>query len=165
MNGMKDEKRSATLVSSVSAYTAIGAVMLALIAAPAAAGECIDETPLPESLKISPPADGVPADVAAFSGIWGDAKWDGSLCHTLVVKSIDANGDAEVVYSYGSFVPWGIHNPEYFEPSGTIEDGTLTLERFRNGAKVSYTLDGDKLKGRYVINGNVSRVKLSRIPE
>ncbi|MBC8270135.1 MAG: hypothetical protein H8E36_15440 [Rhodospirillaceae bacterium] len=128
-----------------------------------AEGGCLAETPLSTDLSISPPSADVPDDIARFSGVWGNGKWDDKLCHTLAVVSIDADGNAEAIYSYGTYSGWDIRKAEYFKPNGKIADGKLTLETFRNGAKAVYWFSGDVLKGSYTRNGNTSYVTLSRV--
>ena len=81
----------------------------------------------------------------------------------MVVGDVDKDGHAAVVYSWGEYGPWDIHEPGYLEVSGTIADGKLTLETFSSGANVSYKLSGEKLKGKYVLSGRTSRIKLRKI--
>lgn len=139
-------------------------VLLLLAASPAVAGECYEETPLPNSLEITPPDSNLPADTARFVGIWSNGKWDDKLCHTLAVLSLDADGSAEAIYSYGTYAGWNIRKAEYFKSQGTIADGKLTLETFRNGAKAVYWFSGDDLKGSYTnSNGGTSWVTLTDV--
>jgi hypothetical protein len=84
------------------------AVTLALLLAPpaptSAAKDCRGTTPLPDGVRLVPPAAGVPADVARFagawSGAWPDKRGDAALCQALVVEAVFANGWARVVYGH-----------------------------------------------------------------
>jgi len=64
----------------------------------ASAKECSRTTPLPADTTITPPGADVPADVARFSGAWGDVWTDrtgaGGSCTTLVVEEVLANAYA-----------------------------------------------------------------------
>ena len=64
---------------------------------PAAAAEC--DTPLPDDVRIVAPGGDVPAELARFSGAWGDGKWGGQLCNTLVIEMVAADGAIDAIYS------------------------------------------------------------------
>ena len=145
--------RLSTLVVSACA------ISLVLLTANAAA-PCT--TPLPTDMAISPPATSVPSEFAKFSGAWGGGKWDGKLCHTLVVTQVDAGGAVSAIYSFGRYTGWNIDRGDWFPTAGVIEDGELKLERFRNGARASYRFEGDKLRGTYRRGSGTSRVLLTR---
>jgi hypothetical protein len=131
----------------------------------AAESACFEQTPLPNPVPISPPSADVPEEISQFSGIWSNGKWDGKLCATLVVASVDAAGNVEAIYSHGAFAGWDILNADYFKSKGKVADGKLILEKFRNGAVVTYWFSGEKLKGSYFRNGGTSNVTLSRITQ
>jgi hypothetical protein len=59
---------------------------------------CATTAPLPSTLNIVPPLPDVPAEIAAFSGIW-DGKWNGWNDTILVVENIDTE-KAEVILSF-----------------------------------------------------------------
>lgn len=93
-----------------------------------------EHTPLPSNLKIVPPDSAIPPEVAAFSGKWA-GKWGGLLDSTLVVTKIEpgkkGGHKAELVYSWGTYSPWFIHQAGYREMDGEIKDGQLTAYRGR----------------------------------
>ena len=63
---------------------------------------CASTAPLPGTLNIIPPAEDVPLEIAAFSGVW-EGIWDSALDTVLVVEKIDIE-NAEVIYSIGKWV-------------------------------------------------------------
>jgi len=84
------------------------------------------ETPLPSNvIRQSKQAE---SGNLAFLGVWGDAKWDNKLCHTLVVESVDSDGNARVVYSHGAFDAWGIKTPGFIRSKAMISNSTLVLD-------------------------------------
>ena len=98
-------------------------------------------------VSVRAPDGAIPRYVAAFSGIWV-GKWKDasgrSLDHMLVVENIDRTGGSYrivAVYSTGTEPRWGINSPRTSRQGGLIdEDGVLRLEKFDNGASVTYKL-------------------------
>jgi len=116
--------------------------------------------PLPD-YKISKPGADVSDYQASFSGVWV-GRWDGKLCHTLVVESVTAE-NAEVIYSYGVHVDWNITRGNYRRHEAEFEGEKLVLPPFRNGAVASYRLVEDQMKGEYVNSeGEVTPITLRR---
>ena len=122
-------------------------------------------TPLPRNMEVVAPTPTTPVEFAKFVGVWGGGKWDDKLCHTLVVESVDPRGNVRAIYSYGTYEGWDIHNADWFRPTGTIKGGVLKLTTFRNGAEVTYRMEGDSLSGEYLRRGNVSLVDLVRVEQ
>lgn len=128
---------------------------------------CIKETPLPVIERDPiPPAKDVPEEFARFSGIWAGGKWDGfrgTLCNTLVVFSVDKNGTAKLVYSWGDQPNWNT-SPGWILVTATISGNRMVLERFRNNVQAEYyfqVVDGKPtLSGIYPHNFGVSYVTL-----
>lgn len=141
---------------------AMAGFILAAIAAPQPT-QAACSTPLPDDVDVVQPDSSVPAAYARFVGKWGDAKWDGKLCHTLVVESVDAEGNATVVYSYGVYTPWDIYEADWVRTLAEVSDEELQLDRFSNGARATYWFSDDKLKGKYLRGGGRSNITLSRI--
>ena len=141
--------------------TLVAACSITLSSTAALAEEC--ETPLPGGYEVESPGANVPEEFARYSGKWGNGKWDGNLCHTLVVTSVTENGDVSVIYSWGKYWKWGIKQPDYTHHKGTIVDGKLKLEQFRNGAEVKYWFIDEDLKGTYKRRGSTSLVTLEKI--
>ena len=115
-------------------------------------GSTACKTPLPADFTVTPPAESVPPEYAKFSGIWGDGKWEGKLCHTLVVTEVNEDGSVSAIYSHGRYEGWNIHHAGFFTLSGVIEDGVLELERLGTGVKANYRFQGEKLLGSYRLN-------------
>ncbi len=106
------------------------------------------ETPLPDDVNIRTPAADVPEKYTGFSGRWGPGKWDGELCHVLVVETIDPEGEAEVIYSWGTSKRWNI-KAGWIRNTGRIVGSKLKMKQPYNEDRVNYWLDGDILYGRY----------------
>ena len=120
-------------------------------------------TPLPENVEIAQPTDTVPPQLAKFAGTWGHGKWDGKLCHTLVVQRVTSAGNVRAIYSWENYSGWNAHEGNS-QHVGSIADGKLTLERFDNGADVTYWFEGDTLMGSYVnASGARSIITLSKL--
>lgn len=116
--------------------------------------------PLPD-YTVSQPGAGVSDYQASYSGVWV-GRWDGKLCHTLVVENISVE-NVSVIYSYGVSVEWNIRRGNYRRHNAEFEGEKLVLERFRSGAVASYRLVDDQLKGEYVnSDGEVTPVTLRR---
>lgn len=137
-------------------------LVLASIATDVRAEEC--STPLPD-YQVTPADATVPVEFARFLGRWSNGRWDGKLCGQLVVESVDAYGNVVAIYSHGTYSGWRIDEPGSFRTPGKIVDGKLHLAKFRNGAKASYWLIGDTLKGDYRnAGGKHSYIELHRQP-
>lgn len=118
------------------------------------------ETPLPNDVNVRTPTADVPEKYAVFSGRWGPGKWDGELCHVLVVETIDSEGEAEVIYSWGISKKWNIKRG-WRRNIGRIVGSKLKM-KLSEEIRVNYWLDGDMLYGRYYRGENVSNVALTR---
>jgi predicted dienelactone hydrolase len=58
---------------------------------------------LPNDLALTPPANDVAPEIAAFAGIWGGDRWNGGpVPHALAVERVGADGSASVVYAWGA---------------------------------------------------------------
>lgn len=135
------------------------ALIIALFAACSAkADEC--DTPLPDDLKIVPPTASVPPEHAKFSGRWGPSKWDGKLCHNLVVEQVTDDGKAQVVYSWGVYDQWFIKEPGFRRWTFDIIDDKLVFSG--KSRIVKYRLSGETLEGSYQTSNNISQIKLER---
>ncbi len=119
------------------------------------------ETPLPDDVNIRTPAADVPEKYAGFLGRWGPGKWDGELCHVLVVETIDSEGEAEVIYSWGISERWNIKEAGWARITGRILGFKLKMEPYKEN-RVNYWLDGDMLYGRYYAGRNTANIALTR---
>ncbi|MBT7286085.1 MAG: hypothetical protein HN834_11570 [Rhodospirillaceae bacterium] len=119
------------------------------------------DTPLPDDLAIQTPAPDISKERIQFLGVWGNGKWDGVLCNTLLVQDIDAKGNVKTIYSWGTYNGWDIWEGK--GPGGFkfIADNKIQ-SKFRNGAVVTYWIEGKAMKGTYVRNGYTTRVTLVR---
>jgi hypothetical protein len=128
----------------VAALAAV-AFVWAVNAPSAAAAEC--ETPLPEDVRIVAPGTDVPLDLARFSGAWGDGKWGGQLCNTLIVEMVAADGVIEAIYSWGEYREWDTA-PGFSRISASVIDGKLAFAA-PHGGTVIYWLSGRYVRGAY----------------
>ncbi|WP_421916836.1 hypothetical protein [Mesorhizobium sp.] len=100
------------------------------------------------SVTITPPAKGVAARYAAFSGIW-TGRLDGQYDGKLAVQSVSSNGQVTVTYAWGVL---GDNNPGEAAGAGRIVGSTLKLGRLPNGADVSFRMLPDgTLAGTYTL--------------
>jgi len=98
-------------------------------------------TPAP----ISTPGADVPAEWRAFSGVWGQAGWEGKWCHDLHVMNISADGAVEVMELHAPYAEWG-REATAFRRMGRIgSDGRLRL-RYKD-VVVEYWVENGKLYG------------------
>ena len=118
------------------------------------------ESPLPDDVNIRTPSADVPEKFAGFLGRWGHGKWDGELCHVLVVETIDSEGEAEVIYSWGASERWNF-KAGWVRNIGRIVGSKLKM-KLSEEIRVNYWLDGDMLYGRYYRGKNASNVALTR---
>jgi hypothetical protein len=124
-----------------------------------------DAVPLPEDQAVTV-ADGTPDACARFAGLWEGGAWDGELAHKLLVRSVENDCTATVIYAYGSAPQWNINEPDWAAHRGKIDEDELDLEEFRNGANVSYQLiSKNRLRGEYETDRGLSSVTLSRADE
>lgn len=142
--------------------TSVGITLTLSAACSRPATETSPQILLPSDLAMPSIAVDVPAEVAAFGGVWGGDGWQGLLPHVLVVERINSDGTAEVVYALGDSSNGKIKG-SWSRHIGTISGGGLHFI-FPNGAVVDYVMNGDgTLLGRYVMEGRPSYVRLSRI--
>ena len=147
---------------SRSAFTVVLLAFAGGFAASQASAAVQCNTPLPENADPGPVPQGLSPELNRFHGMWGNGKWEGKLCHTLVVKVLNDKGTVSAVYSWGGYADW-YTNPGYVEQGGEIDGDELDLGRLGNGAEVSYEVKGDNLHGSYYRNGRLSKVVLSRL--
>jgi hypothetical protein len=127
---------------------------------------------LPDDLTIEPPGESVPAEMARFSGIWGNGRLQGMLCTALAVTSIDETGAASVVVSWGKQELWGIDEPGFTELPAKIEDGKLRFD-LRIGwfsklfginiGRLTYWFAGENLRGAFLQPRSGTYVMLKKI--
>ena len=107
---------------------------------------------IPASAVIEQPAPNVPAEYAAFSGIW-EGSWGSDLDGKLAVQTISGDGNVTGIYAWGDHAR-GRFSAGNGEFAGKIRNGVLRLNTFSNGANVYYRLrDDDALDGTYTLRG------------
>ena len=110
----------------------------------------------PADLKIQPPADDVPADLAGFSGKWVGV-WSGGRKHLLAVERVDRDFGV-VVYSQAARRATCIDSGDWFRVRVSFADGALTFPK-NWPAKVSYRANADGTLTARIDNGR--RVRLA----
>ena len=93
--------RSHGKLFAVTATIVLVGIFTTNFAADSLGGDSCD-TPIPSDVKIQPALKGIPSKHAAFLGTWGNGKWDGNLCNTLIVEEISPGGNVTLVYSWGN---------------------------------------------------------------
>jgi hypothetical protein len=117
--------------------------------------ECFAETPLPDIAKNPTPSTAdMPKKFAKWIGVWGGGKWDDKRCTTLVVLTVNENGEAQVVYS------WGAHStrqstPGFKHKKATISDDSEKME-FRYSEKYTVTFSFDTKDGKPILRSTFS---------
>src|SRR5262245_41225922 len=95
----------------------------------AAALDCQGMMPLPDDVRVIPPATDVPQDLARFSGAWSGAWRDAggvdTQCNTLVIEEVHANEFLRVVYSVGVSPRMGSGTPYVARTTARVADGAL----------------------------------------
>jgi hypothetical protein len=115
----------------------------------------LDPASLPADVRIVEPAADVPAEFAAFAGVW-DGRWGYELDSALAVQRVTAEGDVTAIYSWGDSA--GNFDAGRVRRDGYIRDGTLHLNRFGNGARARFELQDDgTLRGTYIRGARVSK--------
>ncbi|WP_254633871.1 hypothetical protein [Mesorhizobium sp. GbtcB19] len=83
-----------------------------------------------------PPAKGVPARYAAFSGIWA-GQLNGMYDGKLAVLTVSPGGQVTVSYAWGDLAD---NKPGVADGSGRIAGSTMKLGRLPNGADITATM-------------------------
>ena len=103
-----------------------------------------------QSVTITPPSRGVPAQYAAFSGIWA-GRLEGIYEGKLAVLTISPNGKVTVTYAWGDL---GDNRPGVADGDGKIVGNTLKLKRLPNGADATFMMLPDgSLSATYTLSG------------
>ncbi|WP_457154286.1 hypothetical protein [Mesorhizobium sp. P5_C1] len=89
-----------------------------------------------QSTTITPPAKGVPAKYAAFSGMWA-GRLEGTSEAKVAVQTISPRGDVTATVAWGNL---GDNSPGEAAGAGRISGSTLKLKRLPNGADVSLVM-------------------------
>lgn len=119
-------------------------------------------TAMPPDYQVTPPGSDVPEKFARLSGIW-NGKWDGILCHVLIVEEVSTDGSVVAVYTWGTAPGSNINTAGYVRLKGKFKVGSLKLDEFENGARASYRYADGKLNGVYANNSGFSKATLAKI--
>ncbi len=127
-----------------------------------AAEDC--KTQLWGNVSIQSPAADVPENLKRWSGLYGGGRWDGVMCNSLAVLSVDKDGSANVQYAWGAAPQWNAR-PGFRTYPAKIEGNALKFFIPYSNARVEYDIDatGNALNGTYQPLGReMSRVMLTR---
>lgn len=142
--------------------------VLARAASAEAALDCRHALPLPDDVRLVPPAADVPADVARFAGAWSggwtDRKGNEAQCSMLVVEEVFANGYARSIYSIGGTGSLGSGIPNVWRVTGRIEGDVLLFSLpIPAGGRFAYRIDGARLSATF--NNDEGRASFARISD
>jgi hypothetical protein len=114
----------------------------------------------PVDIQLKPVLAGVPENVRAFHGRWGENYWDNVLCHVLYVVSVAPDGSADVRYIYGAYRGWNINQPGVFSAPGRISGNMMRMTN-PSGTVITYTFRDGKLDGLFAGRNKVTLQKSS----
>jgi hypothetical protein len=125
-------------------------------------GTNMQAAPIPERLKIVPPAEGTPAASKVFAGAW-QGKWGSELDHILIAERIEGR-TVHFVYSYGT--SRSVPMPGFRRGSGTVDENGVLRIVTSNGTQISYepSRDGQSLEAQYQQGARISSATLKRRP-
>ena len=119
---------------------------------PATAGVPVNvqlPVPLPADLQIIPPGPDVPAERAAFSGVWS-GRWEGTLDTALVVQQI-AQPEVSTVYAWGVAPSWNIHRAGWVRARARFAGSELHVQ---TSVLIIYRMQPDgRLSGEFLGTG------------
>lgn len=117
---------------------------------------------LDQTVAIVPPAKGVPAKYAAFSGIWA-GQLNGMYNGKLAVLTVSSGGQVTVSYAWGDLAD---NKPGVADGSGRISGSTLKLGRLPNGADITATMPSPgTLNVTYALAGQTYAGTFARVSQ
>jgi hypothetical protein len=161
------DRRSGMTAFKRALWVTLAALLLVALPRVAAALDCQGMMPLPDDVRVVPPAPDVPQDLARFSGAWSGAWRDAggvdTQCNTLVIEEVHANGFLRVVYSVGASPRMGSGTPYVARTTARLADGALrfVLPTALRSA-LAYRFDGNELAGTFEAGGSA---RLRRRPD
>jgi hypothetical protein len=115
---------------------------------------------LDQTVAVVPPAKGVPARYAAFSGIWA-GQLNGMYDGKLAVLTVSSGGQVTVSYAWGDLAD---NKPGVADGSGRISGNTLKLGRLPNGADITATMPSPgTLNVTYALGGQTYAGSFARV--
>lgn len=151
-------------------WVTLAALLLVALPRVAAALDCQGTMPLPDDVRVVPPAADVPQALKRFSGAWSGAWRDAggvdTQCNTLVIEEVHVNGFLRVVYSVGASPRMGGGTPYLARTTARLADGALrfVLPTALRPA-LAYRFDGDELAGTFNADGSSRLRRLSEAGE
>lgn len=109
--------------------------------------------------KIRKPKKDVPDEWKAFSGVWGNAGWDGHHCHDLYVMEIAKDGTVKLMDTHG---PGPKYSGTAFPRVGKIgKDNRLSF--LADGIRREYWIfDGKMIGIRHLTSTKKSHIEMER---
>jgi hypothetical protein len=111
--------------------------------------------------KIENPGPDVPADAAAFLGVWKNGAWGGKWCHDLYITEAKAGGEVVLLDAYGPYREANIE-ATVFKRRGRVKDGVLTFTS-QHGSPVEYRIVGGYLVGERRGTLGTFEITMSRV--
>lgn len=123
--------------------------------------ESLEPATIPPSTEIKEPAATVPAEYAAFSGLWS-GKWGGVLDSKLAVHTVQPDGRVAAIYAWGDH-PDGRFQAGSVATIGQIDGGVLKLEPFGDDVEAIFRLTEDgTLDATFDLRGEISRAEFTK---
>ncbi len=85
----------------------------------------VDGVPVPDDAKVVSPSAAVPESQQRFLGAWV-GRWGGGLKHILIVESVEPDGSASVIYSWGDNPDFSI-TPGFVRLGAKLSGDVLTI--------------------------------------
>ena len=123
------------------------------------------EVPLPEDLKIVAPAEDIPKDIAAFSGVW-EGEWPVlGIEAVLVVEEINSK-EAQIIYAKGKLSGF-YESPARYERATARVIPEKRQIKFALGARNKYTFsiesNLEQIIGIADIPGGPYRIEMKKV--
>lgn len=113
---------------------------------PSKASSLIQPTPLPETLNIVPPGSDVPAEIAAFSGIW-EGIWNNGRSATIAIEEINPP-EVIAIYSWG-FMNWRHGEAGWARYMARVEKNSIIIERDARRKITATLLENGEMRAVY----------------
>jgi hypothetical protein len=121
--------------------------------------------PLPNDVKIIPPATDLSPEIAAFSGTW-KGYWSGELAAELIVERI-SSAEAQIIYSWGNSYKYGVTRGFDRETVKVVVSGSKVIIQSGDGIvypKTIFTLkNGKAVYGIYEFHGIQNGMKMKKV--
>jgi hypothetical protein len=119
--------------------------------------------PLPDDIKITPPAEDLPKDLAAFSGRW-DGSWDFSMKAMFIIEYID-DKEAKIIYAWNGYPEYKIVKG-FVRETAKVTPGSKPTIEWGDGTQfpkfVFKMNDKENISGIYELNGIKSLIRMKK---